>query len=231
MVTAWEVRSVTETKVAFTELLGRRVRMGTWEDQKISTYRKIREALEDARWDDAAVLESYFIDEANVCFTLYRQWIGDLNGFLSDRHVDAALIKARNEQAVTVATLPDGSPWVPRRQWDKLLNEMQSVTAATYRENAADAKALLALAKETWRQCHDRDVDHTYALMSLVKEQLGETAVREMYDRVLLPLFVWRYEKFDIDQHPGDQALETLMLVACEAMRGHLVGPERTGDM
>src|SRR5215203_6737162 len=25
--------------------------------------------------------------------------------------------------------------------------------------------------------------------------------------------------------------LETLMLVACEAMRGHLVGPERTGDM
>ena len=51
-----------------------------------------------------------------------------------------------------------------------------------------------------------------------------------MYDRVLLPLFVWRYEKFDIDKHPWDQALETLMLVACEAMRGHLVGPERTGD-
>ena len=27
-----------------------------------------------------------------------------------------------------------------------------------------------------------------------------------------------------------DEALETLMLVACESMRGHLVGPERTGD-
>ena len=67
--------------------------------------------------------------------------------------------------------------------------------------------------------------------MSLVLEQLGEPAVRDMYDRVLLPLFVWRYEKFDIDKHPWDQALETLMLVACEAMRGHLVGPERTGDM
>ena len=52
-----------------------------------------------------------------------------------------------------------------------------------------------------------------------------------MYDRVLLPLFAWRYEKFDIDKHPWDEALETLMYVAIEAMRGHLVGPEREGDM
>ena len=107
---------------------------------------------------------------------------------------------------------------------------MQDFTAATYREQADEAKRRLDIAKETWRQCHDRDVDHTYALMSLVKEQLGEPAIRRMYDRVLLPLFVWRYEKFDIDKHPWDDALETLMLVACEAMRGHLVGPERTGD-
>jgi hypothetical protein len=222
---------VTETSIAFTELLGRRVRMGSWEDQKVSTYRKIRDALDEARWDEAAALAGYFIDEANVCFTLYRQWIGDLNAFLSDREVDPSVIKARNDQAVAVATLPDGSPWVPRRHWDRFLTEMQAVTAATYRERAEDAKNLMEGAKETWRQCHDRDVDHTYALMSLVKEQLGEPAVREMYDRVLLPLFVWRYEKFDIDKHPWDEALETLMLVACEAMRGHLVGPERTGDM
>jgi hypothetical protein len=220
----------TETRVAFTELLGRRVRMGSWEDQKVSTYRKIREALDEGRWDDAAVLASYFIDEANVCFTLYRQWIADLNGFLADRGVDGAVIAARNEQATTVATLPDGSPWQPRRHWDRFLSEMQTVTAAIYRERPADAKLLLDVAKETWRQCHDRDVDHTYALMSLVKEQLGEPAIRDMYDRVLLPLFVWRYEKFDIDKHPWDEALEVLMLVACEAMRGHLVGPERTGD-
>jgi hypothetical protein len=108
---------------------------------------------------------------------------------------------------------------------------MQAFTAATYREQREDAKAKLDIAKESWRQCHDRDVDHVYGLMSLVKEQLGDPAIREMYDVVLLPLFAWRYEKFDIDKHPWDQALETLMLVACEAMRGHLVGPERTGDM
>jgi hypothetical protein len=221
---------VTETRIAFTELLGRRVRMGSWEDQKVSTYRKIREALDERRWDDAAALESYFIDEAMVCFAIYRQWIPDLNGFLRDRGVAPDVIAARNEQATRVATLPDGSPWEPRRQWDRFLADLQAVTAATYREQADEAKRLLDIAKERWRQCHDRDVDHTYALMSLVSEQLGEPAIREMYDRVLLPLFVWRYEKFDIDKHPWDEALEVLMLVACEAMRGHLVGPERTGD-
>ena len=40
------------------------------------------------RWDEAATLGSYFVDEANVCFTLYRQWIGDLNGYLRDKDVD-----------------------------------------------------------------------------------------------------------------------------------------------
>ncbi len=222
---------MTETRVAFTELLGRRVRMGPWEDQKISTYRKIIDALDGGRWDEAATLGSYFVDEANVCFTLYRQWIGDLNGYLREKGVDEAIIQARNDQAVAVATLPDGSPWHPRKQWDRFLGQVQDFTAAAYREQPEDAKARLDVMKETWRQCHDRDVDHTYALMSLIKEQLGEPAVRDMYDRVLLPLFVWRYEKFDVDKYPWDESLEILMLVACEAMRGHLVGPERTGDM
>jgi Fe-S-cluster formation regulator IscX/YfhJ len=219
-----------ETRVAFNELLGRRVRLGSWEDQKISTYRKIKEAIEEQRWDDAATLGSYFVDEANVCFTLYRQWIADLNAFLRDRGVDVEKIEARNRQATELNRLPDGSAWHPRRHWDRFLSEVQAFTAATYREQRDEALRLLDEMKETWRQCHDRDVDHTYALMSLVKEELGEPAIRDMYDRVLLPLFVWRYEKFDIDKHPWDEALEVLMLVACEAMRGHLVGPERTGD-
>ncbi len=193
---------MTETQIEFTELLGRRVRMGPWEDQKISTYRKIIDSIDGARWDEAARLGSYFVDEANVCFTLYRQWIGDLNGFLRDKGVDEGIISARNTQAVEVATLPGGSPWHPRKHWDRFLSEVQDFTAATYREQSEDAKAKLEVMKETWRQCHDRDVDHTYALMSLVKEQLGEPAIRDMYDRVLLPLFVWRYEKFDVDKYP-----------------------------
>jgi len=221
---------VTQAQTAYTELLGRRVRLGNWEDQKVSTYRKVGLMLDEGKWDEAAELESYFIDEANVCFTLYRQWIGDLSGFAREKGVEEAKIEARHEQVQSLSDLPDGSPWKPREHWDRFLSEIASTQAATYREQPEQAKELMAQAKETWRQAHDRDVDHTYALMSLIKEELGEDAIRDMYDRVLLPLFAWRYEKFDIDKHPWDESLETLMLVAAEAMRGHLVGPERTGD-
>ena len=77
----------TETRIEFSEVLGRRVRLGSWQDQKISTYRKIREAVAEERWDDAADLSDYFIDEASVCFILYRQWISDLSGFLRTKGV------------------------------------------------------------------------------------------------------------------------------------------------
>src|SRR6186997_2204806 len=73
---------VSQTTIEFTELLGRRVRMGPWEDQKISTYRKILEAFDEGRWDEAAELEAYFVDEASVCFAIYRQWIPDVRGYL-----------------------------------------------------------------------------------------------------------------------------------------------------
>lgn len=221
---------VATPEIKFDEILGRRVRLGTWEDQKISTYRKIMEALDAREWDDAAKLGAYFIDEANVCFSIYRQWLPDLNAFLADQGVDAKLIEARNAQVTTLNKLPDGSAWDRNRQWNRFITAMEAFTAATYREDRELAKERMAEAKELWRQCHDRDVDHTYALMSLVNEELGEDAIRPMYDRVLLPLFAWRYEKFDIDKYPWDEGLEALMRVAFEAMRGHLVGPERTGD-
>jgi hypothetical protein len=39
-----------------------------------------------------AATRERFVDEADVCFTLYRQWIGDLNGYLRDKGVAADVI-------------------------------------------------------------------------------------------------------------------------------------------
>lgn len=219
-----------DTQIAFLDALGRRVRQGSWKDQSVSTYRKTIAALEEDRWSDAASLGNYFVDEANVCFTLYRQWIADLTGFLVDKGVPPAEVRADDAQIVALLALPDGSPYDSRRHWDRLLSQVETFVAHAHREQRAQALVGLDTMKETWRQCHDRDVDHVYGLMSQVKTRFGEDAIGEMYQRVLLPLFAWRYDKFDVDKHPWDEGLEVLMLVACEAMRGHLAGPERTGD-
>jgi hypothetical protein len=218
------------TQIAFSEIVGRRLRMGAWEDQKVSTYRKIREAVDAQAWDEAAALAHYFVDEAQTCFAIYRQWLGDLTEFLLDNGVDAEELARADAEIVAKLALPDGGPFDPRRQWDAFLTDMETLVAHCHRREPTEALTALDTMKETWRQCHDRDADHAYGLMNEVKVRLGEGAIARMFDRVLMPLFAWRYDKFDIDKHPWDESLETLMLVGCEAMRGHLVGPERTGD-
>jgi hypothetical protein len=222
--------SVDRTSISFVPSIGRRARVDSWEEQKISTYRKIRDAVEEQRWDDAARLMNYFVDEGRVCFGIYRQWIPDLNGFLSENGVSAGDLEAVNAGIVAKLTLPDGTPWNAYAQWDRFLTDVENAVRAIHREDAAASLELLDVAKETWRRCHDRDVDHTYGLMSEIVARLGESAIGPMWDKVLVSLFSWRYDKFDIDKGAWDDALYTLMLVACEAMRGHLVGPERTGD-
>ncbi|MDE0118358.1 MAG: hypothetical protein OXT07_17295 [bacterium] len=221
---------MSENRIEFSEVLGRRVRLGPWEDQKISTYRKIIESIDQGDWETAADLADYFTDEANVCFTLYRQWINDLRGFLRDSGASAEEVASIDADVQSKLTCPDGREWNAHRHWDQYRDEQRRLLATIYREDAEQAREHLATMKETWRQTHDRDVDHTYGLMSAIQARHGAQGIADMYQRVLVPLFSWRYNKFDIDQHPWDEALETLMLVACEAMRGHLVGPERTGD-
>lgn len=221
---------MSSTTAEFSEVLGRRVRMGAWEDQKVSTYRKIGSAIDEEHWDEGAELAAYFVDEAQVCFSLYRQWINDLSGFLTDEGVPADELAAADAAIEAKLSLPDGGPWNAHRQWDRFLVENRALTAALYRAQRDGAHAALDRMKETWRRCHDRDVDHVYGLMSEVQDRFGATGIARMYERLLVPLFAWRYQKFDISTHPWDEGLETLMLVACEAMRGHLVGPERTGD-
>ncbi len=218
------------TSISFVPSIGRRARVDSWEEQKVSTYRKVREAIADERWDEAARLMNYFVDEGRVCFSIYRQWIPDLNAFLRENGVDPDELERVNEEIVAKLALPDGTPWNAYEQWNHFLTSVEATVRAIHRERKEEALELCDVAKETWRRGHDRDVDHTYGLMSEIVARCGESSIGPMWDKVIVPLFSWRYDKFDIDKNSWDEALYTLMLVACEAMRGHLVGPERTGD-
>ena len=220
-----------ETTISYSPALGRRVREGTWADQAISGYWKMREAIKAARWDDAAQLGNYFVDEALVCFQLYRQWIADLDTFLRQRGVSREELAQIESKLIDVLVRPDGRPYDRNFMWNEFREGVESFVAHCHRSNADAALADLDVFVETWRQLHDRDVDHTYGLMHEVIEHLGERAIGEMYDVLLVPLFTWRYEKFDIDKSPWDEALQLLMQVCFEAARSHLFGPGRRGDM
>jgi len=222
---------MTEVQIEYSPMLGRRVRKGPWQDQVISTYRKIQEAVAERRWDDAAKLANYFADEARVIFGIYPSWFADLGEFLREEGMTAAELAEVERDTAEKTRLPDGALFDRNLHWDRFVNSVDAFVALAHREQGEEALRQLEDFKETWRQTHDRDVDRAYGLMDTVKARFGEARIGAMWDKVLLPLFAWRYEKFDISKHSWDDALESLMLVAIEAMRGHLVGPERTGDM
>lgn len=217
--------------IVFDEMIGRRTRMGDLTEQNISTYDKAKSALEARDWSAAAHYAEFMVDEADVCFRLYRQWIADLKSFLVAGGVSRAEVGEVDARVLDKCRLPDGTPFDAHKHWDRFRSQVHDFVALSYREQAAAAGRKLDELKETWRQTHDRDVDHIYGLMSEVQDRFGGQGIADMYQKLLMPLFAWRYDKFDIDKHPWDEALETLVLVCMEAARGHLFGPGRRGEV
>ena len=86
----WQGEAPMAPGLGFSEVLGRRVRTGDWQEQKVSTYDKIRQALEAGDFQSAAAFVGFFTDEADVIFGFFRQLIPDANEFLLKRGLTKA---------------------------------------------------------------------------------------------------------------------------------------------
>ncbi len=219
------------SSITFSEVLGRRIRSGDWVDQRVSTFREVGRAVNEGRWTDASELANYFVDEALVCWNLYRRWIVELEEFLVDRGAGPDEVAEIRAGIADVTRMPDGTLFDPDQEWADFRELITKVNAATAHEDASGALKLMELAKETWRRTHDRDVDTIYGYCSEISTRLGEDAILDMWQTILQPWFDDRYTRFDIDTFEWGESLDVLMYVTFEAMRGHLVGPERTGDI
>src|SRR6202011_1956318 len=105
-------------------------------------------------------------------------------------------VEAASAEIVSKLDLPDGRPWDPFRQWHDVVSGAEKLVALLHREQGAAGLQRLDELKETWRRCHDRDVDHTYGLMSEIVKRLGEEAIGAMWDKGLLPLLTSRHQEF-----------------------------------
>ena len=216
----------------YSTTLGRRIRHdSTWSEAAISTYRKAEEAIEAGAWDRAAQYVAFFVDEASVIFGVFRGLIPDAIVFLEGRGVSRPELLELNRHLLGLIPLPDGRPFVARHRWTEFQAEVDACTLACGAGDGPEALGRLATLKETWRQIQDRDVDHLYGLLNDAVIRWGEPVVGEFWDAIIGPLFAARYEKFDIARNPWSSSLWTNVYLAFEAMRGHLVGPDRDGSM
>lgn len=222
----------TPTTLTWSPSLGKRVRTGDWADQAISTTTKIREAVEQGRWEPAAQLVDYWMEEAKVCHLIYRVWSDGFDAWLADR-VPAAERDAEVSRLRRLLAFPDGSAFDPSPRW-AALGERAGALGNRLRGleiERDDALRTLDELREAWRQLHDRWADFQSGLLTFIARRFGEEAVGECYRAVLEPYLEERYRPFDLREQAYGDTLERNLYLAFEAMRAHLVGPDRTGDV
>lgn len=216
--------------VVHSDTLGRRVRAGDFREQARSTWEKAAEAVERRDAEDLVELVGYAIDEATIHCDVMTQWRADTRTLLYSKGTSEQDLAEVERRLIELLPMADGSAFEMPGAWHGLLE----LVADTKRNANAGAweqvRGQIDEARDLWRAISDRDVDWCCGVLNEVVVRYGEETVPEIWERILLPLFSWRYDKFDTDRaNWTEEILPNLLYVALEAMRSYLSTPERDG--
>jgi hypothetical protein len=230
------------THLEWSDAIGKRVRSGDWADQAVSTVTKIEEelvaggdtfGLAAGRRENAAQLVDYFMEEAKVVYVIYKVWTAGFVDWLRGQGVTDAELDAEVTRLGALLAYPDGAPLDREARWDdlglragRLANGIRS-----YDLRVADALVELERVTEDWRRLHDRSADLMAGILAYVVHRFGEPALETCYRAIMEPYLQERYMVFDVRQTPYGETLDRNLYISLEAMRGHLVGPGRRGDI
>ena len=230
------------THLGWSDEIGKRVRTGDWADQSISTVTKIREALEEAgdtfglkagRRETSAQLVDYFMEEAKVVYVIYKVWTEGFLGWLRGQGTTDADLDAEMTRLARLMAYPDGAPLDPVARWEALGERAGRLANGirSYDLSVADGTAELEGVLDDWRRLHDRHADVMAGVLAYVARRYGEAALEPCYRSVLEPYIQERYMVFDVRLRPYAETLVRNLYISLEAMRAHLVGQGRRGDV
>jgi hypothetical protein len=226
-------RVLPSTRLTWSDDINKRVRTGDWAAQSVSTTTTIIEAIGAGHWEVAAQLVDYWMEEAKVVYVVYQVWTEGWGGFLSAKGVTAAELQHEMERLEMLLAFPDGQPFDTVSRWTQLSHAAGALAhrLRAFELTREEALAELEVLRESWRQHHDRGADLQSGLLTFVANRFGESAIGEAYAHVLEPYLQERYQPFDIREHSYEETLYRNLYLSFEAMRGHLVGPDRNGDI
>jgi hypothetical protein len=213
--------------LTWSDELGKRVRAGDAAEQAISTVAKIAQSIDAGHWEPAAQLVDYFMEEAKVVFVIYTSWSEGFEDFLRFKEVP------HEEADAESARLRSSLDLDPERQWLELGAEagLLANRLRAFLIDADEAHAKLDALREGWRRLHDAYADYQAGLLTFVARRFGEAALGECYRYVLEPYLRERYGPFDVRLRPYEETVFRNAFLSYEAMRGHLCGPGRRGDL
>lgn len=217
----------------WSEEIGKRVRTGPWTDQAISTTRKILEAIAVGQREVAAQLVDYWMEEAKVVYVIYDVWTEGFSTWLTDQGVSKVELSTEMDRLRHLMAFPDGTPYETRSHWEELGAKAGRLGNLLRAAELTDEEAVASLddLRDGWRQLHDRGADMMAGILTFVAHRFGEPAIEACYRFVLEPYLQERYKPFDIREQPYEDTIYRNLYLSFEAMRGHLCGPDRIGDL
>jgi len=219
--------------LGWSQAIGKRVREGPWDDQAVSTTRKFYEALDADQLELAAQLVDYFMEEAKVVYVIYDVWGDGFRSWLSGQGIGGKEVDELDARLRRLLAFPDGAVFEPRGHWTAMAASAGVLgnLLRAYELDVQEARARFGALLESWRQLHDRGADYMSGLLTFIAERFGEEMIEDCYRHVLEPYLQERYAPFDIRLQPYGDTIYRNLYLSIETMRGHLCGPERTGDV
>lgn len=217
--------------VAYSDLLSRRSRVGTVEEECLSTFAMIADAIERIDVQAATDLTLFCLEqECKSVYDIMRQWQDDLRSLASACGMSDEDIAGTEERLMGLLRLPDGRPYDHETGWQVVRAAFAVLLARLGERQWAEASVSVASACESWRVVHDREIDCTYGMMSEFVARFGEASVPEMFEAIGRPHF----EEFVALGDPTERSWtsegrEAVLRDALEAMRVHLSTIDRDG--
>lgn len=216
----------------YREDLKRVARAGELDDQVISTYRKVIDCIGAEQWNDAREYLDFFLSEGRIIYELYREWWPLIGKCFADKGVSEDEFNGILEELRLLVNQPYGSErFNEEREWAKLL-ALKAEIHRILESEPQQAVEKMNVLREKWRSIHDRQADIVSGLMTVLSRRFGEEEVHVLYRDYLTPMhFEWRYKHFNPRVNPWQDTLPLNLYLSIEAMRGHLCGPARQGDV
>ena len=216
--------------VAFDADVGHVTPTGSVVDQGESSYRRASRALDEERFEDAAQLGRYTVEEAREGHELYAAWREQTRRYLLREGVAEDVVAAEEARLAELLRLADGTPFDAMARWAEYNSLIDAFIFACGAADGAGAAAQLEAARISWRDTHDRACDWVYGLLDAVVRHLGEARIGPLWDELMAPMYE-TYDRYDSALFPWAGSIRRLVLVAAESLRGHLSGPGRMGDI
>lgn len=202
----------------------RGVRPGTWLEQAEPTPERIRVALREGRFSDAAALGRHLVTEAQEIHDLYTEWAAAVPRILARRGIPPERLAEAAEAAVRDTEAGD-----PDAGWIAFQDAVDGFARGCERRGG-DLEQQLSAAIETWRIGHDGHLGLLAWWIAFAVEALGEDELGAVW-RELEAEGIRSYERYDVRHTPWERSFAFLVQTAIEGMHGHLGGPLGQGEV